>query len=52
MPVSVWNRSSSPWRSRLPAGDRVEVRSAKPLHIKLSAPPDPLAFQDGPAKEG
>jgi hypothetical protein len=33
---------------RLPAGDRVEVRSAKPLHVKLSVPPDPLASQDGP----
>ncbi|HSR95542.1 MAG TPA: sigma 54-interacting transcriptional regulator [Kofleriaceae bacterium] len=33
---------------RLPAGDRVEVRSSKPLHVRLSMPPDPAAAHDGP----
>src|SRR5262245_16060780 len=33
---------------RLPAGDRVDVHSSKPLHIKLSVPRDPAGAQDGP----
>jgi DNA-binding NtrC family response regulator len=33
---------------RLPPGDRVEVDSAKTLHVRLSAPPSSPESQDGP----
>ena len=33
---------------RLPAGDRVEVRSAKPLHVRLAAPAGLPEVQEGP----
>lgn len=33
---------------RLPSGDRVEVRSSKPLHVQLAAPPAVVESSDGP----